>query len=243
VKCSQAMRRIGRAVLARPRQLYARWIRREPVEVVKSNTKKAFDEFFSDDAFVRKEYLNDSRLAFYGSVADHCTRLIAGTADVIDVGCGTGHFLKALRERSAETLRLSGMDFSSIAVARARRLVPDADVREADVYDISWPADSFDLVVCMETLEHLRHPGAALDQLVRICRPGGAIVLTVPNGEEDDWDGHFQFWDPVDFRRFVGEHAVVHDLLDWTDEHGALVVIASKPPGATPRADPTDTEE
>jgi ubiquinone/menaquinone biosynthesis C-methylase UbiE len=235
----KARRLLGRLHRASPKpvqrlyarlvRFHARWVRRQPDEVVKSNTKRAFDHFFSDEDFIASQYLNESRLKFYDCVADQCAKLIVGPTDVVDVGFGTGHFLLSLQERAGAPLHLAGMDFSTVAVARAKALVPEADLREADAYDIPWPENSFSLVVCMEMLEHLKSPGTALEQLVRICRPGGSIVLTVPNGEKDDWDGHRQFWDPTGFRRFVEEQVPVCETLDWTEEHGAIFVRALKP--------------
>jgi len=207
---------------------YRRYVRRDPTEVVKSNTKGAFDHFYADDTFIETDYLRDERRAFYAYVADYCAeQLPDGRARMLDVGCGTGHFLHALQTRAGDRLELAGLDFSTKAIERARSEVPGADLAEADVYAIPWPDDSFDLVTSLETLEHLRKPDAALGEIARLCKPGGSMVLTVPNGENDDWEGHFQFWNPAEFATFVGRFAEVEEVRDLP-EFGAMIARARK---------------
>lgn len=207
---------------------YKRYVRRDPAEVVKANTKRAFDHFYANDTFVETDYLRENRRDFYVRVAAYCAeRLPAGPARAIDVGCGTGHLLLALQTQAGQRLGLAGMDFSTKAIERARALVPCADLREADIYAIAWPDEEFDLVTSMETLEHLRTPEAALGEIARVCRPGGSIVLTVPNGEADDWEGHFHFWNPDEFRALVEPYAEVREVLDLP-EFGAIIAWAIK---------------
>lgn len=200
-----------------------RWIYRKPTEVVKSNKKKAFDYFFSQDEFIQTDYLREDRLEFYDRVADYCVPQLVRSASepagfrLIDVGCGTGHFLLALRRRVGDAGELSGLDFSSAAIARARNVVPDATFTEADIYEIPFPDDSFDFVTSLETLEHLKTPRVALDEMVRICKPTGRMVITVPNADEDEWKGHVNFW-------------TVDTLSEFLAPAGAVEVI--KIPGA-----------
>lgn len=210
-----------------------RWVYRTPDEVVKSNTKKAFDHFFSQDEFIQTDYLRDSRLEFYECVADHCAPLLTGVVAesggcrVVDVGCGTGHFLLAIQRRLGEHAELSGLDFSSAAIARARSVVREASFTVADAYRMPFPDDSFDLVTCLETLEHLKKPRVALDELARICKPGGHLVITVPDATMDDWGGHVNFWTAASLKEFLSPLDVgVHDVIGLP-EHGALLAHTS----------------
>ena len=63
--------------------------------------------------------------------------------------------------------------------------------------------EQFDLVVCTEVLEHLHEPERAVDVLRRLCAPGGRVALTVPDGAQDAWEGHVNFWDESDLRTFL----------------------------------------
>ena len=127
--------------------------------------------------------------------------------------------LLALRNRLAtHDLSLTGLDFSAVGVDRCRALLPEATFVVGDLYDAPLPAGAYDLVLCVETLEHVPNPQAALRELLRACRPGGRIVRTVPNGEKDSWDGHRSFWTPTQFAEFLRPHGLthLHQLQDGT---------------------------
>lgn len=210
-----------------------RWVYRTPEEVVKSNTKKAFDHFFSQDEFIQTNYLRESRLRFYECVAEHCVPLLTSAIDesgrcrVVDMGCGTGHFLLALQRRLGDRAELSGLDFSNAAITRARTVVPAASFTVADAYRMPFPDHAFDLVTCVETLEHLKKPRVALDEMARICKPGGHLVITVPDATMDDWGGHVNFWTAVSLKEFLSPLDVgVHDVIGLP-EHGALLAHTS----------------
>lgn len=92
---------------------------------------------------------------------------------VLDVGCGAQPF-RALLHPSDEYL---GIDIAAADEQFGYR-VPDAIYYTGD----RWPVDdaSVDLVLCTETLEHVREPGVFLDEAARVARPGARLLLTVP---------------------------------------------------------------
>ena len=97
---------------------------------------------------------------------------------VLDLGCGAGRFLAALREAGAEPI---GVDLAQAAVERARANVRGADVRLVEP-DGSLPLGhgEVDLVWCSEVLEHIPDVGHALLEARRVLRPGGRLLVTVP---------------------------------------------------------------
>lgn len=105
---------------------------------------------------------------------------LAGLA-VLEIGCGRGGFSKYLLDKGAN---LVAADFSTSAVNIAKTLLssgPPCDVRVADIQDIPFGADHFDLVVSLETLEHVPDPEKGLSELVRVAKPGGRLIITTPN--------------------------------------------------------------
>src|SRR5688500_13891203 len=94
----------------------------------------------------------------------------------LDLGCGDGALSTAIR---AERLTLA--DVSTVALARARARLPDADTAELEP-DAQLPfADgTFDLVVCTETLEHVRDVQLLLSEVRRVLSPGGRLAVTTP---------------------------------------------------------------
>jgi SAM-dependent methyltransferase len=93
---------------------------------------------------------------------------------VLDLGCGAGRFLSTLRDAV-------GVEIAEQAVNRARRNVPDADIRLLEP-DGSLPLGhgEIDLVWCSEVLEHIPDVAHALLEIRRVLKPGGRVLITVP---------------------------------------------------------------
>ena len=94
----------------------------------------------------------------------------------LDLGCGDGAVSSAVR---ADRLTLA--DVSTLALARARARLPDADAVELEP-DAPLPfADgAFDLVVCTETLEHVHDVQLLLSEVRRVLEPRGRLAVTTP---------------------------------------------------------------
>jgi ubiquinone/menaquinone biosynthesis C-methylase UbiE len=94
----------------------------------------------------------------------------------LDLGCGDGRLTAEL-----DAGELSAADVSRVALERARRRLPDARLAELDP-DALLPFDdgAFDLVLCAETIEHVRDVQLLLSESRRVLRPGGTLALTTP---------------------------------------------------------------
>jgi trans-aconitate methyltransferase len=103
---------------------------------------------------------------------------LRGTEDVLDVGCGTGHMVALLRERT--TGEIVGIDPSAemIAVAR-RRGIPGADFDVMAAEEVEVVA-AFDAVTCNSALQWFHDPEDALRRMARALRPGGRLALQAP---------------------------------------------------------------
>jgi SAM-dependent methyltransferase len=98
--------------------------------------------------------------------------------EALDAGCGTG-FLSL--ELAARGCRVTGVDFAPAMIAAARRKAAErsASVRfeEADAEHLPFAPAGFDLVISRHLLWTLPHPEAALDEWIRVLRPGGRLVI------------------------------------------------------------------
>ena len=113
-----------------------------------------------------------------GVVADHALRLLPAGGSALDLGCASGGLLALLRPRAAH---LAGLELSATA-ARAAAEVADEVVQGAlEDPGLPFAPGAFDLVVLADVLEHLADPAAALRRAVGWCRPGGAVLVSVPN--------------------------------------------------------------
>jgi ubiquinone/menaquinone biosynthesis C-methylase UbiE len=97
--------------------------------------------------------------------------------DILDVACGTGHGAELLARRG----RVAGVDRSPEAISVARARLPEGDFTIADVPPIPYNGGTFQAVVCFETIEHLADDRGFLDEIRRVMKPGGALLLSTPN--------------------------------------------------------------
>jgi ubiquinone/menaquinone biosynthesis C-methylase UbiE len=93
----------------------------------------------------------------------------------LDAACGTGRHTAQLVARGH---RVVGVDASPEMLAKARARVPDADFRLGDLRRLPVDAASVDLVVCALALTHVPDLAPAVDELARVLRPGGRLVLS-----------------------------------------------------------------
>jgi ubiquinone/menaquinone biosynthesis C-methylase UbiE len=96
-------------------------------------------------------------------------------AQVLDAGCGTGRTMDELLGYG----EVHGFDLNPLGAEHAEGR-GHSDVRVARVEEIPYPDDSFDLVTCLDVIEHTPDDGASLRELRRVTRPGGWLVVTVP---------------------------------------------------------------
>ena len=103
-------------------------------------------------------------------------RFVPAGGSILDVGCGTGYFI----ESAVERYEAWGVDPSSTAVAMCHERGL-GNVVEGSAYDLSAvEARRFDGVFFLDVLEHLDDDARALREAVRVLRPGGVIIATVP---------------------------------------------------------------
>jgi 2-polyprenyl-3-methyl-5-hydroxy-6-metoxy-1,4-benzoquinol methylase len=104
-------------------------------------------------------------------------RIVPGER-LLDVGCGNGAFLR----RAAEKAEVMGIDGSRFAQRHCQRL--GLDVRLGRIADFSDGfADRFDTVCAFQLLEHIYDVRSFLADVVKVVRPGGRLIIAVPNNE------------------------------------------------------------
>lgn len=105
-------------------------------------------------------------------------------ATILDAGCGSGRMLQELEDYGD----VHGADVSAEAAAMARSR-GHGEIVHGPLEQLPWDDGRFDLITCLDVLEHLPDEQAALRELARVCRPGGWMVLTVP-AYEALWSHH-----------------------------------------------------
>jgi SAM-dependent methyltransferase len=116
--------------------------------------------------------------ALYASRARKIESLAGGKPGrVLDIGCGRGFLLRAFQQRRWE---VTGTEMSPSATAYAREKLK-LPVHVGKLQDLKLPESSFNAVVMWHVLEHMDRANDVLDEVCRLLRPGGVLLVAVPN--------------------------------------------------------------
>ena len=119
---------------------------------------------------------------------DDIARLLKDArGQLLEIGCGSGKFTMAIADQFEW---ISAVDLSDVRVAMAKKMLrskyPEYEHRisfmTADVDNrLPFENNEFDVIVACQVLEHVIDVFGVLDECYRVCKPGGAIILSVPN--------------------------------------------------------------
>ena len=135
-------------------------------------------------------------------------------SNLLDAGCGEGMTLYQLNDLLPESV--TAFDLNPSCVEYTKALFPEAAITVQNIYELPYQEKSFDLVLCMEVMEHLPDPLDALRGLKRVA--AGRLVLSVPH---EPWfrlgslcrgkylktfgnhPEHINHWSPTSFKAFL----------------------------------------
>lgn len=126
--------------------------------------------------------------------------------EALDAGCGSGRTLQELARYCGSVAGLE-LDPEAAEVARTQG---NFDVRTGRVEELPWATDSFDLITCLDVIEHTPDDTVALRELRRVSRSGGWLILTVPAyqalwSRHDEMNHHFRRYSRARLARAVLE--------------------------------------
>lgn len=156
--------------------------------------------------------------AFY----DRCINMVHSCrGSVLDIGCGRGLLLKALRSKFPNA-SYTGLDISERLCAISRENNPNAHIVCGDAEMLPFASDSFDTIFMTETLEHMLDYDKAVSELVRVLKVGGFCVVTVPNR---DW-ASYDFYDNIRDKSLqpIDDHYFrVREVQELLERHGLRI--------------------
>jgi 2-polyprenyl-3-methyl-5-hydroxy-6-metoxy-1,4-benzoquinol methylase len=135
-------------------------------------------------------------------------RIARSRGTLLDVGCGTGEFLREMR-RAGWTVRGVESDEGAARHARGRH---GLDVVCGDIHDVGPSDGTFDVVTMWHVLEHLASPQRALALIRGVLKPRGLAVIAVPNVESVDAAVYGSDWNAYDAPRHL--HHFSFEVLD-----------------------------
>lgn len=123
--------------------------------------------------------------------------------NILEVGCGNGYYLSLLN-RLGLNISLIGLDNDPPAIRDAAKFIGDRKVKLiiADASKIPFPSKSFDKIVMSEVIEHVKNEKKVLNEVIRVLKTGGIMVLTTCN------INYPFFWDPINWilQHFFNKH-------------------------------------
>lgn len=132
---------------------------------------------------------------------------IEGREEILDIGCGRGFYEKAVITLFPK-VHLTAIDTNNSYLQQAKANVVSDQVRFLQVNGKKLPFanDSFDRIICSEVLEHIDDDSAVVTEMMRVLKPAGKVVITVPNAK------YPFFWDPLNFilEHLFGKHMPSH---------------------------------
>jgi 2-polyprenyl-3-methyl-5-hydroxy-6-metoxy-1,4-benzoquinol methylase len=152
---------------------------------------------------------------------------------VLDIGCATGIFLEGMRDRGWQP---EGVELSAFAASYARERF-GLTVFSGTLEQANYPDNQFDLATMWDVLEHVPDPAGTLAEINRILKPGGWLVLSLPNPLAWErywfsqyWAGwdvprHFQLFTPEVLERYLQQAGLkMVEITSFTGRHGVLVL-------------------
>ncbi len=144
-------------------------------------------------------------------------RYFPSASDLLEIGCGTGFVLSGIRSCFPD-LALSGSDIFSEGLSFAGARVPDAALFQMDARHIPfW--EEFDVIGAFDVLEHIAEDAEVLSQMFQAVKPGGGILLTVPQ--------HRFLWSPSDDYAHHQRRYMRREIVDKVTRAGFDVVRAT----------------
>jgi len=144
----------------------------------------------------------------------------AGALRILEVGCGTAHWLVQLCGELGAQVRLYGLDLSRGMLAQARRRALPIRLLRGRAEQVPLASQAFDLVYCVNAIHHFERPRTFIQEARRLLQPGGhiAIIGLDPRNRRDKWYlyDYFTGTYETDLARFPSRETV----LDWLEQAG-----------------------
>ena len=144
---------------------------------------RAYVRRLVDNSIIREEWVEEQ------------LSLIPTGAKLLDAGCGEQRY-----RRLCSHLNYYAQDFGEYKVDHKSGLAASSNKWQygeldyvGDIWDIKEQNDFFDVVLCTEVLEHVPRPQDALKELIRVLRPGGTLIITVPANSLRHQDPYYFF--------------------------------------------------
>lgn len=136
---------------------------------------------------------------------------------ILEVGCGTGHWLAILHRRGHQVI---GLDLSAQMLDRAHSLVPDVPLIRGRAEHLPFPSETFDRVFCINAIHHFADKPAFIEEVRRLLRHRGGFLSVGldPHTESDQWYVYDYFPESIDIDK--QRYPAASSLREWMHAAG-----------------------
>ena len=147
---------------------------------------------YLEQAYSKEKFSRPSRITL-------ALDLVEGES-VLDIGCHAGAYSHYLACKGHKVVA-ADVDEDVLKIARRKYSHPDLQFVRTDGEKLDFEDGSFDSVLLLEVLEHCRHPRGLVQEIHRVLRPGGFLILSVPNAASYHTLGRTLLLDPKSYFR------------------------------------------
>ena len=145
--------------------------------------------YWTDRSYYHKELKERAEgLKEEMEAAKHISELIEKKASsynqVLDVGCGTGHFILSLEKRLQKPFSYHGVDITAQHIIDANQIFSEKEeysFEQGDIRDLKIKENSFDVSICSNTIPHIPNIDTAINELIRVTKNDVFIRMLVGN--------------------------------------------------------------
>jgi 2-polyprenyl-3-methyl-5-hydroxy-6-metoxy-1,4-benzoquinol methylase len=189
------------------------------------NTQRFWDKIWDSSGYQETE--DESHRELRSKIIE----LITPETKVLDVGCGAGSLMQLLRDRI--NCDCTGIDISRVAINIVRNMGFYGFVTKLPDLPCEILDRKFDFVTAIEIFEHLYHPEKTLRALKNVIKPGGKLIVTVPNDtmKPEETDDHVNSFTVESLRALVKPYFGIEKCIvvkSWVHEYIVLSAVVEE---------------
>jgi ubiquinone/menaquinone biosynthesis C-methylase UbiE len=155
------------------------------------------------------------------------TKYSRNAINILDCGCGDGTLINLIARPGQQIV---GVDVSELALSLAKKKIPShkmVKLCRSKIEKLPFTENSFDLCYSTYVFEHLNNPQKAIDEMIRVCRPGGYLIFVFPNFGSPVWNAPSRYGILTIYRRSVVKFVISLWCLFFSTKF--LFWLANKP--------------
>ncbi|MFX1504008.1 MAG: class I SAM-dependent methyltransferase [Promethearchaeota archaeon] len=125
---------------------------------------------------------------------------------ILDIGCGDGVLIYLIAKKlKKKTIRLFGIDSSEIAIEVAKKKIPLAKFKVANIYDLPFKENYFDIIISSDVIEHVSEANKMLSEIRRVGKNNSYIIIGTPikYTEKPIDNNHYHEFFPDEYKRLL----------------------------------------